>query len=38
VATKEEPRSELAARLDRMCDQAERHRSYLRALAERIDL
>jgi hypothetical protein len=36
--TKQEPRSELAARLDRMCDQAERHRSYLRTLAERIDL
>jgi predicted Zn-dependent protease len=34
----EEPRSELAARLDRMCAQAERHRAYARALAERVDL
>jgi hypothetical protein len=34
----EEPRSELATRLDRMCAQAERHRAYVRALAERVDL
>lgn len=36
--TVEEPRSELSARLERMCDQAERHRGFIRSLTERIDL
>jgi hypothetical protein len=37
VAT-DEPRSELAARLERMCDMAERHRGFIRTLTERVDL
>lgn len=37
-APTEEPRSELAARLERMCDQAEAHRSFIRGLTERVDL
>jgi hypothetical protein len=37
VAT-DEPRSELSARLERMCGMAERHRAFIRTLTERVDL
>src|SRR3954468_20154513 len=34
----DEPRSELAARLDRMCSAAESHLGFIRSLGHRIDL